>query len=65
MSGFAFQEAYSIRLRRELGGLRNGRATAADMVAAIRRECLRRLLPVDMGSGVVEEVWRKIDSEGD
>ena len=63
----AFQAAYSKRLRRELGwSPRNGQQeTAAGAIAAVRRECLCRLLPVDMGSGVVEEVWRKIKTDGD
>lgn len=36
-----------------------------DLIESVRAECARLLLPVDMGSGVMDEVWRSIELEGD
>lgn len=36
-----------------------------ELIESVRAESSRSLLPVDMGSGVVDEVWRSIEAEGD
>lgn len=67
-----FQRCYSARLRlrlqarSEMAPAHGGSSVAEDTVLeSVRAECSRWLLPVDMGSGVVEEACRSIALEGD
>ena len=58
-----FKRCYAARLRLQVRG---GSSEAEDtLLESVRAECSRWLLPVDMGSGVVEEVCRSISLEGE